>query len=71
MQLFYVEVMTKEETYYEPECLRVMRAGLERYPKEKDYPKSIIRDQIFAESNRILEGNARELRDNGEGHCPN
>ena len=37
----------------------------------KYYPKSIIRNEIFAESNRILEGKARELRDNGKGHRPN
>ena len=72
LQLFYVEVRKKDGTDYEPECLRVMRAGLKRYLKEKkSYLKSIIRDEIFAERNRILEGKAREMRDNGKGHRPN
>ena len=48
LQLFYVKVRKKDGTDYEPECLRVMRAGLERHLKEKNYPKSIIKDEIFA-----------------------
>ena len=73
LQLFHVEVRKKEGADYEPECLRVMRAGLdlERHLKEKNYSKSIIRDEIFAECDRILEGKAMELRDNGKGHRPN
>ena len=35
LQLFYVEERKKDRTDDEPECLRVMRAGLERYWKEK------------------------------------
>ena len=56
LQLFYVEVRKTDKIGYDHECLRVTRADLERYLKEKSYSKSIIRDEIFAESNGIWKG---------------
>ena len=56
---------------YEPECLRVMRAGLDRYLRSKNYPASLLKDEKFNESNVILEGKARALRDIGMGNHRN
>ena len=39
LQVFYVEVRKRNKEEYEPECLRVMRAGLERHLKERNYLK--------------------------------
>ena len=56
---------------YEPACLRVMRSSLDRYLKEKNYPFSIISSVEFNESNKVLEGKARDLRDKGMENRPN
>ena len=48
-----------------------MQASLERYLKSKAYPKSIIRDREFLNSRKVLEGKARELREQGKGKPPN
>ena len=68
---FYAEIRKKDGTEYEPDCLRVMRSGLDRYLKENKYPKSLLKDDLFKECNTVLEGKARELRDNGKGNRPN
>ena len=68
---FYGEVRKKDGTDYEPNCLRVMQSGLHRHLLHKHYPKSIISDIEFTDSNRILEGKARLLRQNGKGKRPN
>ena len=35
---FYAEIRKKDGTEYEPDCLQVMRSGLDRYLKENKYP---------------------------------
>ena len=72
---FYAELRKVDGQEYEPACLRVMRSSLDRYLKEKNYPVSIISSDEFKESNKVLEGKARDLRDKGMGnrpivHCP-
>ena len=71
LQVFYVEVRKRNKEEYEPECLRVMRAGLERHLKERNYPRSLLHDDVFKESTKVLEGKARALIDSGKGNRPN
>ena len=68
---FYAELRKVDGQEYEPACLRVMRSSLDRYLKEKNYPVSIISSDEFKESNKVLEGKARDLRDKGMGNRPN
>lgn len=68
---FYAELTKKDGKEYEPDSLRVMQASLHRYLKDKNYPKSIITDIDFTKCNKILEGKARTLRENGLGRRPN
>ena len=68
---FYAELRKVDGQEYEPVCLRVMRSSLDRYLKEKNYPVSIISSDEFEESNNVLEGKARDLRDKRIGNCPN
>lgn len=68
---FYAELRKENEDDYEPDCLKVMQASLERYLKSKAYPKSIIRDREFLNSRKVLEGKARKLREQGKGKRPN
>ena len=56
---------------YEPNCLKVMQAPLERYLKSKAYPQSIIWDREFLNSRKVLEGKARKLQEQGRGKQPN
>ena len=58
---FYAELRKENGDDYEPDCLKVMQASLERYLKSKAYPKSIIRDREFLNSRKVLEGKARKL----------
>ena len=64
---FYGEVRKRNGEEYEPDSLRVMQSGLHRYLKDKNFPKSIIEDIEFTQSNKVLEGKARTLRQNGKG----
>ena len=68
---FYPELRKKDGSNYEPECLRVMRAGSDRYLRSKNYPVSLLKDEKFNESNVILEKIGRALRDIGMGNRPN
>ena len=68
---FYAELRKVDGQEYERACLRVMRSSLDRYLKEKNYPVSIISSDEFKESNKVLEGKARDLRDKGMGNRPN
>ena len=47
---FYAELRRENGDDCEPDCLKVMQASLERYPKSKAYSKSIIRDREFLNS---------------------
>ena len=68
---FYAEVRKKDGTEYKSDCLRVMRSGLDRFLKENEYPKSLLKDDLFKECDTVLEGKARKLGDNGKGNRPN
>ena len=68
---FYAELRKADGSEYEPACLRVMKASLDRYLKEKKYPVSLLDMEEFKESNLILEGKARDLRDRCMGNRPN
>ena len=63
---FYAEVRKKDGTDYEQDCLRVMQSSLHRYLTEMNYGKSIISDIEFSNCNRVLEGKARSLREQGK-----
>ena len=64
---FYGEIRKQDGREYEPDSLRVMQSSLHRYLSEKGYNKSILKDQVFKESCKILEGKARLLREQGMG----
>ena len=68
---FYGEVRKKNGEEYESDSLRVMQSGLHRYLKDTNFPKSIIEDIEFTQSNKVLDGKARTLRQNGKGRRPN
>ena len=48
-----------------------MRARLDRYLRNKNYPASLSKDEKFKDNNVILEGKARALRDISMGNRPN
>ena len=68
---FYAELRKENGDDYEPDCLKVMQASLERYLKSTAYPNSIIRDREFLNSRKVLEGKARKLREQGKVKRPN
>ena len=61
----FLQRYVKEE--YEPDSLRTMLAGLDRYLKEKGCKFSILRDREFNSSRNILNGKAIELHEKGCG----
>ena len=67
----YAESQKGNGDNYEPVCLKVMQTSLERYPKSKSHPKSIIRDRKFLNSRKVLEGKSRKLREQGKRKRPN
>lgn len=71
LQKFYAELRNKKGEDYEPDSLKVMQAALDRHLRDKNYPRSIIRDREFDQCNKILEGKARQLRELGRGKRPN
>ena len=68
---FYAEVRKENGDEYEPDSLKVMQASIDRFLREKGYPKSILRDNEFLNSKKVLEGKARNLRRDGLGKQPN
>lgn len=48
-----------------------MMASLDRYLRERNYPHSIIKDRQFQQSKKVLEGQAKLLRQEGKGKRPN
>ena len=68
---FYGEIRRQDGKDYEPDSLRVMQAAIHRYLSEKKYVKSIFSGIEFTSSNKVLEGKARLLRQNGMGKRPN
>ena len=71
LEKFYAEVRKNDGGHYEPSCLRVMMASIDRFLRQKNYSKSIARDVEFRSSRQVLEGVARVLRENGMGKRPN
>ena len=69
---FYAKLRKENCDDYEPDCLKIMHASLERYLESKTYPKSIIQDRECLNSDRkVLDGKARKLREQGKGKRPN
>ena len=66
-----LSVLLRNSKEYEPDSLRVMQNSLYRYFSEIGYNKSILKDQIFNESRKILEGKARLLWEQGVGKKKN
>ena len=48
-----------------------MMASLARYLRERNYLHSIIKDRQFQQSKKVLEGQAKPLRQEGKGKQPN
>lgn len=71
LERFYAEIKKQNGDDYEPESLRVMQASIERYLKEKNYPRSIIRAREFHNSQETLNAVATTLRKQGKGKRPN
>ena len=71
LQQFYAEVKKKNGEDYEPESLAVMQASLDRHLRERNYGYSIVRDDKFCNSNKVLKGKASKLRQLGKGNRPN
>lgn len=67
---FYGEICKKDGTDYEPDCLRVMQAALNRYLLDKNYPISILNGTEFSLCNKVLERRTRELLQRGHGKRP-
>ena len=71
LQQFYAELKKKNGSDYEPESLAVMQASLDRHLREQNYGYSILRDDKFYNSNKVLKGKASQLRQHGKGNRPN
>ena len=64
---FYAELRKEDGTDYEPDSLRVMLASLDRHFIDSGFSFSILRDEPFKNSRKILNGKAIELRERGMG----
>ena len=71
LAIFFAEVRKSDGTEYEPDCLRVLLSGLDRYLKDSEAKFSIARDREFLKCRQVLEGKARSLREQGYGKRPN
>ena len=71
LERFFARVCKQDRTDYEPGSLKVMQPALNRHLKEKGYSFSIIKDREFFNYRKVLEGKARELRNEGKGKLPN
>ena len=59
--MFYADLRREDKEDYGPSSLKVMEASLERHLKEQSYTKSIIKDNEFICSRKVLDGKARKL----------
>ena len=71
LEEFYATMRKQDGTEYEPGSLRVMQAALDRHLRDNGCKFSSIRDREFSESKKVLEGKARQLRQQGKGKRPN
>ena len=69
LQKFYTELVKENGKEYEPECLKVMIASLNRYIKEQ-CSYSILNDKDFELSRKVLNGKAIRLQQSGKGKRP-
>ena len=60
---FYGEICKQDGTEHEPDSLCVRQSSLHRYLSKKGYSKSILKDDVFNKSCKILKGKARLLRE--------
>ena len=68
---YFAEIRKQDGNDYEPDCLRVMLAAMDRKLLEVKYPKSIKKDIEFLECTQVLKGKAGELRAAEMGKKPN
>ena len=68
---FYAELRKENDQDNDPNSLKVMQAALDQHLRSQNYPKSILRDTEFVSSRKVLEGKARNLREQGMGKRPN
>ena len=68
---FVISVRTKDDKEYEPSSLRSLLASIERYLKKNNYCVSVINDQPFEKTRRVLASKQKELKKQGEGNKPN
>ena len=71
LQSFFAEIRKSDGTDYEPECLRVMLSAMDRYLKDKGRGYSILKDKMFTNCRKVLNGKAIELEREGMGKHKN
>ena len=60
---FYAKIHKQDGREYEVDSLSVMESSLYCYLSKKRVQKSILKDQVFNQNPKILEGKARLLRE--------
>jgi hypothetical protein len=73
--IFFVSVRKQHgdrgnDRNYEPSALKSIQSSFERYLREQNYPKSIIKDHEFFHSREALRSRCRELKKLGKGNLP-
>ena len=68
---FIISVRTKDGNEYEPSSLRSLLASIERYLKKNNYCVTVINDQAFEKTRRVLTSKQKELKKQGKGNKPN
>ncbi|KAK3097184.1 hypothetical protein FSP39_007218 [Pinctada imbricata] len=64
---FFGTVRKHDGNEYEPASLRGMLCSIERHLKMKNYPASVTRDFIFANTRQALRSKQQKLREHGKG----
>lgn len=67
LSTFFSIVKKHDGNEYEPASLRGMLCSVERYLKMKNYPASVTRDLIFANTRHALKLKQQKLRELGKG----
>ena len=70
LKLFFAQLRKKNGEHYEPNCLKVMMAALDRELRNRDC-KFSLRDTTFREAVQVLNGKAKLIRQGGKGKLPN
>ena len=66
LESFYTELTKQNGEDYEPSCITVMMAALDRHLKDSGCPFS-LQDRTFYTSREVLNGKAKSLREEGKG----